>query len=61
MSLGSPAVSSSIGIALRIRAPAATPAPFDRKEDSSDEEDGNQSDDEEEMDAMTERAKDAGD
>ena len=49
-----------MGIALRICARLAMPALFDMKEDSSDEEEDNLSDDEEEMDAMTESARDAG-
>ena len=53
MSLGSQAVSSSIRIALRIRARAATPALFESKE-SSTEEDSHK----EEMDAAIKSARD---
>ena len=54
MSLGSPAISSSLVIALKVRTQAATPALFDSNEESSEEGDN----EEEEMDAMVDSAKD---
>ena len=53
MSLGSPAISSSLAIALKVHARAVTPALFDTREELSEE-----SNDEEEMDATDDSAKD---
>ena len=53
MSLGSPAVSSSLALALKVCARAATPALFDTRESSLEE-----SSDEEEMDAADDSTRD---
>ena len=53
MSLGSPAVSSSLAIALKVHAWASMPSLFDTREESSEE-----SSNKKEMDAMDDSAKD---
>ena len=56
MSLGSPAVSSSLALALNVRAWAATPDLFDAREESSED-----SSDKEEMDATIDSTRDGTD
>ena len=63
MSLGSPAVSSSLMIALKVCAWAATPALFNSGDGSSEEENSNgeEGNEEEEMDAAVDSTKDEAD